>query len=103
MAHYFRTKTLFSFLSLQNSRLSPHDQSSFNNLLIGLYQNGVFVNPQNLGKRLIEIETCSMFIPLDGPASQAQIEKIRNIFSQKYPFTKSLTNEELFYLGNLAK
>ncbi len=70
-------------------------------MVVGLYQNGVFIDPKQLSKKFIEKEKCTRFIFLDGPASQEQIEKIRSLLGEKYKFTQTLTNEELFYIVNL--
>lgn len=70
MAHYNRTKTLLNLLSIYKSFKSPHDKKSFKNMLLGLYQNGIFINVKNLSKKFIDTEVCSTFIPIDGPSSK---------------------------------
>jgi len=69
MPHYHRTKALLSLLWAFKSLKTNNDKKSFKNLLQGLYQNGKFVNSKNLSKRIAEVEVCSYFIPVDGPAS----------------------------------
>jgi hypothetical protein len=71
--HHNRTKTLLNLLSIYKSFKSPHEKVTFKNLLLGLYQNGIFINPDNLNKKFLEVESCTNFIPIDGPASQDQI------------------------------
>lgn len=102
MRHYNRTKALFSFLSVYKTMRSEHDRKTLQNMLIGLYQNGVFINAKNLCKKFVDTETCSLFVPVDGPASQEQVEKIRNMLGEKYTFTKALTDEELFFMAKFA-
>lgn len=70
MGHYNRTKALFTFLSVYKTMRSEHDRKTLQNMLTGLYQNGVFINAKNLSKKFVETETCSLFVPVDGPASQ---------------------------------
>lgn len=98
MGHYNRTKALFSFLSVFKTMRSHHDKKSLQNMLKGLYQNGVFINVKNLSKKVIDTEVCSLFVPVDGPASEEQVKKIRNLLGERYSFTKPLTNEELIYI-----
>lgn len=102
MAHYNRTRALFSFLSVLKTTRSQHDKKSLENMLKGLYQNGVFINAKNLSKKFIETEVCSVFVPVDGPATPEQVTKIRTMLAQKYKFTEPLTDEELYYIANLA-
>lgn len=73
MKHYNRTNALFNFLSLFKAMRSQHDKKSLENMLKGLYQNGVFVDPKKLSRKLIDTEVCSVFIPVDGPASPEQV------------------------------
>ncbi len=70
MEHYNRTGALLGFLSVHKTLKSKHDKKTLQNLLTGLYQNGVFINPKQLSKEFIKVETCSTFIPVDGPASE---------------------------------
>ena len=44
MPHYHRTKNLLSLLSLFKAMKSSSDKKTFKNMLIGLYQNGIFVD-----------------------------------------------------------
>jgi len=81
MPHYQRTKTLLNLLSIYKALKSPYDKFTFKNTLLGLYQNGIFINPKNLGKKFIEFESCTTFIPIDGPASPEQVEKVKNMFA----------------------
>lgn len=39
-----------------------------------------------------------MFVPVDGPASQEQVHKIRSLLPK---YTESLSNEELHYISTL--
>jgi hypothetical protein len=80
MPHYHRTKTLLNLLGIYKGLKSPHDKVTFKNTLKGLYQNGLFINPKNLSKKFIEIESCSTFVPIDGEASPEQVEKVKNLF-----------------------
>ncbi len=102
MTHYNRTNALFNFLSVYKTLKSEHDKKTLQNLLIGLYQNGVFINPKELSKKFVQKQTCSTFIPVDGPATVQQVEKIRTLLGEKYKFTQSLTNEELYFISKLA-
>lgn len=102
MGHYNRTKALFSFLSVYKTMRSKHDKKSLENMLKGLYQNGVFIDVRKLNKKFIDTEICSVFVPVDGPALPGQVEKIRAQLGERYKFTKPLTNEELFYIANLV-
>ncbi len=70
MEHYNRTGALLGFLSVYKTMKSRHDKKTLQNLLTGLYQNGVFINPKQLTKEFIKVETCSTFVPVDGPASE---------------------------------
>ncbi len=70
MEHYNRTGALLGFLSVYKTMKSRHDKKTLQNLLTGLYQNGVFINPKQLAKEFIKVETCSTFVPVDGPASE---------------------------------
>ena len=102
MGHYNRTNVLFSLLSVFKTMRSKHDKKSLENMLKGLYQNGVFIDAKKLSKKFIDNEVCSVFIPIDGVASSEQVEKIRALLGERYKFTKPLTDEELVYIANLA-
>lgn len=101
MPHYFRTKTLLNMLGSFKALKTHHEKKSFRNLLLGLYQNGIFIDGNNIHKSFTETEICTAFIPIDGPASEAQVAKIREKFTKRYPYTAQLSNEELYYLGSL--
>jgi hypothetical protein len=70
-------------------------------MLKGLYQNGVFIDAKKLNQKFIKNEVCSVFVPVDGPASPEQVESIRAKLGERYPFTKGLTNEELVHISSL--
>ncbi len=70
MPHYNRTKTLLNLLGSFKSLKTHHHKKSFKNTLLGLYQNGKFIEGNNFNKKFYETEICSGFIPVDGPASQ---------------------------------
>jgi hypothetical protein len=101
MGHYNRTKALFGFLSTYKTMRSQHDKKSLENMLKGLYQNGVFIDAKKLNQKFIKNEVCSVFVPVDGPASPEQVESIRAKLGERYPFTKELTNEELVHIPSL--
>lgn len=101
MSHYNRTKALFGLLLTYKTMRSKHDKKSLENSLKGLYQNGVFVDAKKLSEKVIKTEVCSVFVPVDGPATAEQVESIRAKMSERYPFTKGVTNEELLYLAGL--
>lgn len=102
MGHYNRTKALFGFLSVYKTMRNEHDRKTLENMLTGLYQNGVFISPKNLCKKFVDTETCSLFVPVDGPAIEEQVEKIRKLLGEKYAFTKDLTDEELYFMAKFA-
>lgn len=52
--HYNRTKNLLNLLSIYKSLKSIHDKKTFKNMLLGLCQNGIFVNVKNLHKKFID-------------------------------------------------
>jgi hypothetical protein len=51
MPHYHRTKNLLNLLSIYKNIKCPNDKKTFKNLAIGLYQNGIFVNPKDFDKK----------------------------------------------------
>jgi len=69
MPHYHRTKSLLSLLWAIKSLKTNHEKKTFKNMLLGLYQNGTFVDTKNVTQKFSEVEICSEFIPIDGPAS----------------------------------
>lgn len=69
MPHYHRTKALISLLRAFKSLNTHHEKKTFKNMLLGLYQNGRFVDTKNVSQKFSEVEICSEFIPIDGPAS----------------------------------
>jgi hypothetical protein len=101
MGHYHRTNAFFNLMSIRKTVKSANDLKSFGNLLKGLYQNGVFINPKQLSEKVLKNEVCPTFIPVDGPASVEKIAKIRALLGEKYKFTVPLSNEELVYLESL--
>ena len=54
-----------------------------------------------MNKYFTKNEICSTFVPVDGPASLEQIIKIRDLFTKGFKYTENLTNEDLYYLGNI--
>ncbi len=51
MPHYYRTKTLLNLLGAFKSLKTHHEKKTFKNMLLGIYQNGVFVNGKNVPKK----------------------------------------------------
>lgn len=79
--HYNRTKNLMFLLSIYKKLTTNSDKKTFKNMLHGLYQNGIFVKTNELSKKFTELEICSQFVPLDGPASEEQVKKIRALYT----------------------
>lgn len=73
MAHYYRTKTLLNLLGALKSLKTHHEKKTFKNMLLGLYQNGIFIDSKKLTAKFLETEIASSFIPIDGPASLEQV------------------------------
>jgi hypothetical protein len=97
--HYLLTKALFYFLD-KYKRSNLKQRVCFKNLFKGLYQKGFIVDTSKLSKKFKEVENCSEFIPVDGPADEEQVKEVRKKFPK---FCEGLTNEELFYVSGLLK
>ena len=48
MAHYNRTRALISLLNAFKKMEGQSERKSFKNMLVGLYQNGIFVNEDKI-------------------------------------------------------
>jgi hypothetical protein len=95
--HYLRTKALFYFLD-KFKRASLHQKKAFKTLFRGLYQRGFFVETSQFTPKFKEVEVCSEFIPVDGPADEEQVKAVR----KRLPaFCEGLTNEDLLYISTL--
>lgn len=95
-AHYCRTKVLMSLLS-KFKKMTTNEKKSFKNLFKGLYQNGIMINNfENISAKFKELEVCTAYIPIDGPASKDQVIKIRQMMPK---ITQELTVEELYFIG----
>ena len=77
MGHCHRTKTLLNLLGAFKGLKTHHEKKTFRNMLLGLYQNGVFIDGEKVSKKVTETETFSSFVPVDGPASEEQVKEIK--------------------------
>jgi hypothetical protein len=86
--HFLRTKALHYFLE-KYKRAEPKQRKSLKTFFRGFYQKGFLVDTSKLEKRFKQVEVCSEFIPVDGPADEAQVKALR----AKLPaFCAGLTN-----------
>lgn len=81
--HLFRLQTLMSMLSM-----CKKDNTKFKNNIQCLYQNAIKINNHPIN-----------WIPIDGPASQEQINEILNSFP---PFFKKLSINELVGIAQMV-
>ena len=95
--HYLRTKALFYFLD-KFKRANPHQKKAFKTLFRGLYQRGFLIETSQFTSKFREVEVCSEFIPVDGPADEQQVKAVRKRFPA---FCEGLTNEDLLYISTL--
>lgn len=55
MPHYHRTKSLLSLLWGIKSLKTNHEKKTFKNMLLGIYQNGTFVDTKNVAQKFSEV------------------------------------------------
>ena len=97
IAHLTRSKAVLSTLS-GYKKLSTSDKKNFKEAIRCLYQKGVEINKENIRKEILDLETFVRFIPIDGKASEAQINKIMSILPKEI---RNLSVEEAVHIGNL--
>ena len=56
------------------------------------------MDTSKLEKKVKQVEVCSEFIPVDGPADEEQIKAVR---ARLPAFCSGLTNEDLVYVSTL--
>ena len=95
--HYLRTKALHYFLE-RYKRGDAKQRKCIKAYFRGLYQKGFLVDTSKLEKKVKQVEVCSEFIPVDGPADEEQIKAVR---ARLPAFCSGLTNEDLVYVSTL--
>lgn len=95
--HYQRTRALYYFLD-KLKRSTPHQKKALASLFRALYQAGFFVSTSQFSSKFKQVEGCTDFIPIDGPADEAQVEEVRKRFPK---FCSELTREDLVYVWGL--
>ena len=95
--HYLRTRALFYFLD-RFKQANPHQKLALKTLFRGLYQRGFLVKTTGFAQKFREVEVCSEFIPVDGAATEEQVQEVR---SRMPKFCEGLTNEDLVYVSTL--
>lgn len=96
-SHLDRTKSLFSIMAAYK-KLQPAQQKSFKEAIRCLYQNSVQINPKNVGKDFSKNETACHFVPIDGEASNKQVEKILSLLPKSL---RNLPIDEIVHIGGL--
>ena len=95
--HLSRTKSLLNTLA-GFKKLKNYQKVSFKEALRSLYQNSITINPKNIGKDFLQIETSIHFVPIDGQATKQQIEKIIALLPKSM---QKLSIEEIVTIGGL--
>jgi hypothetical protein len=96
-AHLLRTKALLTMLN-HFKKLNNSQKKTFKNIFKGLYQRGIFVDATKVSPKFKELEICTEFVPIDGPADEAQIKHVRERLPK---YTLEMTNEDLYYISTL--
>ena len=89
-----RTKVLMSMLSR-----TKKNKTDFENKIKCLYQNAIKINLNNLSEKFKQIENIVSWVPIDGPASQEQINEILTSFPSFY---SKLSIDELVGLASMV-
>lgn len=96
--HINRTQIMMQMLSYVKN-VDNNKKLDFYNRVKCLYQNGVFININHIGDDVKEHQKIVSIVPIDGPASESQINKIYNTFPSNY---KKCSEDELVYLASLV-
>ena len=95
--HLLRTKALLTMLN-RFKKLNNSQKKTFKNIFKGLYQKGIFVDVTKVSPKFKEVEICTEFVPIDGPADEAQIKQVRERLPK---YTLEMSNEDLYYISTL--
>lgn len=78
--------------------MSPIQRKAFKALFKGLYQKGFLVDTSKFTPKFKEVEVCTEFIPVDGAASEEQVEEVIKRLPR---YCQGLPKEDLFFLSTL--
>ena len=97
--HLNRTKALLQQLTLVK-KANTDQKKQMSHWFSGLYQKGIILpKDTKFSKEFREREVCSRYIPIDGEASQEQIDTIRMHLPKSFA---ELSNEEIYFVSTLA-
>ena len=95
--HLARTKSVLSTLS-GFKKLTTSQKVSFKEAIRCLYQNSIQINPKNIHKDFLKIQTGIHFVPIDGNANKQMIQKIIDLLPKSM---RNLPIDEIVQIGQL--
>ena len=97
LPHFQRTKALMFSLSAFK-KLENNDKKEFKEKINCLTQNCIEVDKEKVAADVLALETCIRFVPIDGPASEANVSKIVETLPKDL---KILPIKEIIHFGSI--